>query len=117
MLEAPGLTHKQKEAMKLLLLKEGEVRGEATSPADCQPVCAGSAGHWQGLCPCIFPQPDIACAATSPLIAEKVAQLLYNLRLSMFTMEESRVQMIAGVTARVIKPAYQTPFSGSSAQL
>jgi hypothetical protein len=50
--------------------------------------------------------PVLYKASTSPLIAENVAQLLYNLRPSVFTLEESLGQMIAGVTAQGIKPVY-----------
>eukprot|EP00092_Neocalanus_flemingeri_P000097 GFUD01000099.1.p1 GENE.GFUD01000099.1~~GFUD01000099.1.p1 ORF type:complete len:2003 (+),score=661.60 GFUD01000099.1:178-6009(+) len=123
-LKAPELTHKQKEAIKLLLVKEAEVRQKieilltASQPV-LDLVAAAIAGKAAVLAPYVTQiLPVLYKAALSPVIAEKVSQLLMDLRLSVFSLEEeSLAQLIAGVTVQVIKPACQSSFSWSPDQL
>jgi len=107
-----------------LLVKEGEVRERLkVMLTKCQPVLDLLAAVISGKADVLAPfltqiLPVLYKAASSPLVAEKVAELLYDLRLSVFSSdEESLAQMIGGITVQVIRPAYQTPFSWSQAQL
>ena len=122
--KAPELTPKQKEAMRVQLEKEAEVREKLTNLlASASPVLlllgaiaesrpSSLALHLTGILPTLHK------AVTSPIIANEVANILFSLRRTAFTAEdEGLAQVVAGVSLHVLKPAMAMSCSWSKQEL
>ena len=124
-LKAPALTQKQKDLMKQLMAKESETRASIKVLAESSKPCldmvdavvAGS--NASSLAPYLhlFLQ-HLYKASQSPLIAERVTKIIYNLRKSVFgSDEEGLAQLVAGVSCQIIKPSCQSHVPWSADQL
>ena len=124
-LKAPELTPKQKELKKQLLAKESETRERIRGiDTGCRASLAMLTAVVNSREPENFAPyvdqvlPVVYRAVQSPLTAERLTRILYNMRSCVFGREEeSLAQVVAGVLCQVARPAFQSEFSWDQDQL